>query len=359
MATLHTHHPGPTDPTGPRRWNVAPVPQSLHIPAIARLLAPRPTDDELRQAAVDFQHNLLAEGFDASRLWATFQPAPDGTTLLGQACMVVPSSGRTAGVYCSFEHPHTTTPSHILGYPLSDAQTAERFDQRVALLRESLHWLRTSAKKIGIDIHLAQALIEPSQEDLADAFVAAGFSRLAELAYLRRDIPRFGRMAPPTFPKGVTLVRVADLGWEAAQEPLLAAMQRSYIHTHDCPALCAIRQAKDVLASHKAVGLFDPSLWTIVMHQHKPEGCLLLNPFAQQETVELVYIGLGPLLRGQGIASALLQHALCTLQTLGTRRLACAVDLANTPALKLYKNTKFRQFAKRLGLIADVRQAAH
>ena len=39
------------------------------------------------------------------------------------------------------------------------------------------------------------------------------------------------------------------------------ALDRSYVDTMDCPELCGMRATADILASHKATGEFDPSLW--------------------------------------------------------------------------------------------------
>lgn len=353
MATLHTQSV-PTGPA-PSGWRVVRVPEELRLAAIARLLPPRQDEHELRQAALDFHASLAEASGDTAQVWAAVESSPAGVRL-GQVAMAVPANGRTAGIYLSGEPPiGIDHPIEVLGVDVSVLNTNQRALQRTACARAALLWLRGEAKAQGIDVHLAQSLIEPHQSDIEAALLSAGFVKLAELAYLRRDIPRYGRLERPALPAGVGLVSMRELGWTRGTPMLLQAMSRSYEGTLDCPMLCEIRKVEDVLTSHKSVGIMDESLWQVVTLHGEPHGCILLSPFEQHETVELVYLGLGPALRGMGLAQTLLKHAVATLQDRHTRCLACAVDLQNTPALKLYKGAKFRQFAKRVGFIADVR----
>ena len=180
--------------------------------------------------------------------------------------------------------------------------------------------------------------------------------KLAELGYLRRDISRFARYDRPVWPEGVRVTRMSELPWDTGQSMLVRAMEASYIGTLDCPALCGMRTVEDVLASHKSVGAFDPALWWLVTLNGQPAGCMLLSRFPAHETVELVYLGVGSALRGKGIAAGLLSLALAELQSLGERSLACAVDLNNTPAMRLYKRERFKEFARRTALIRDLRR---
>ena len=84
---------------------------------------------------------------------------------------------------------------------------------------------------------------------------------------------------------------------------------------------------------------------------------MLLTPCPSQESVELVYVGIGPELRGRGIGAGLITLALSRLGGRRETTLACAVDLANGPALKLYKNAKFRQFASRTAMVMSLRKS--
>jgi ribosomal protein S18 acetylase RimI-like enzyme len=271
----------------------------------------------------------------ASRLWVSV--LQDGT--VGEAAQVVPSSGRTAGVYLA---PGTT--SGVTG----------RFvhQQRVAVINAACEAL--AAGEYGEAV-LAQGLLEPGEFDAAGAYLDAGFVKLAELGYLRREVSRFARYERPVWPAGVRVTRMSELPWDTGQSLLVRAMEASYIGTLDCPSLCGMRTVEDVLASHKSVGTFDPALWWLATLDGTPAGCMLLSRFPAHDTVELVYLGVSPVLRGKGVAAGLLDLALHELQTLGERSMACAVDMNNKPALALYKRCRFKEFARRSALIRDLR----
>ncbi|MCU0688561.1 MAG: GNAT family N-acetyltransferase [Phycisphaerales bacterium] len=393
MASLTGHIPTRDDAFG-EGWAVVPVPtddQALELAAIARLLPNRGDEHALRQAAEDFRLSVLEGSLAAipngastsslpnpgtPRLFAAMERASAGPVdgygdglpaRLGQTAMVVPAVGRTAGVYLSPEPLGGMNPFEVLGIETMPGGPGVRQAQRIALAAHIRQWLAGVAKQDGVQIDLAQALIELGQEQVGKALLAAGFTRLAELAYLRRDIPRYGRVeTPDTSSLQATDIRVVNLstltseiGAAAADELLLEAMSASYQQTLDCPLLCEIRRPSDVLASHRSVGVHDPTLWFVLLRREGQRwagaGCMLLSPFAEHQTVELVYLGLGPSVRGRGLAGALMGLGLDLLQSRGTRCLACAVDMANTPAMNLYKRLKFRAFARRVGYIADVR----
>ncbi len=280
----------------------------------------------------------LARG-QASRLWVAV--LEDGS--VGEVAQVVPSSGRTAGIYLA--------PASARGARGAAREGTRR--QRVAVINAACEAL--SRGEYGETV-LAQGLLEPSEVEAADAYLQAGFYRLAELAYLRREVSRFARYDRPDWESaGVRVTRMSEMPWDTGQTMLALAMDASYEGTLDCPALCGMRTVDDVLDSHKSVGAFDPSLWWLVIENGRPCGCMLLSRFPAHDTVELVYLGVGAALRGRGIGAGLLGLALAELQALGEKSLACAVDMNNAPALSLYKRAKFKEFARRTALIRDLR----
>ena len=87
------------------------------------------------------------------------------------------------------------------------------------------------------------------------------------------------------------------------------AIAGSYTDTLDCPSLSGMREMEDVLAGHKAVGPFDPQLWSVAVRGGKAAGCLLLSEIPARRGLELVYLGLAPFARGQGLGRALMLRA--------------------------------------------------
>lgn len=222
-------------------------------------------------------------------------------------------------------------------------------------------------------VALVQGLLEPHETDAATALARAGFIRLGDLAYMRRSLPRArgfdrGRSSRTSragrhaefgesfvWPAGVTVTRVSDVSPGDRDALLAAALERSYIDTQDCPELCGLRDVADVLDSHKSVGDYDPSLWWIINYQGNPEGAMLLSACPEQQTIELVYLGISPTLRGKGIGSAMLALGLKELTGRPESTISCAVDTRNLPALKLYTRAGFQEFSLRVPMVMGIR----
>ena len=199
--------------------------------------------------------------------------------------------------------------------------------------------------------HLAQVLLDPEEQSVIGLYQRAGFSKLAELMYLSRDLRR---------------ERASELGsgfvtktYSSETHPLfIRAITASYNGSLDCPSLAGRRDIHDILAGHKAVGTFDPALWTVLLeHHHDPIGVSLLNKSSHSDSIELVYFGLTPNGRGRGLSDVLLQHALHAAVKHNARTITLAVDSRNTPALKLYHRHGFRDVCSRVALIRDLREA--
>lgn len=211
------------------------------------------------------------------------------------------------------------------------------------------------------EIRMLQALLDPQQVALAASHAQAGFTKLAQLGYLRATLPRANSVPPAaaqsrklaSLAPGITVRSMADLGAQGDAH-LTAALEQTYIQTADCPALCGLRRSSDVIASHRSVGHYDPTMWTIVYQNSLPSGCVLLSVCTDDGAVELVYLGLGPALRGRGLGRELLALAMQGLALGGQRTLACAVDLANAPALRMYQTAGFKRFAARDAFILPV-----
>ncbi|MBL8763369.1 MAG: GNAT family N-acetyltransferase [Phycisphaerae bacterium] len=211
---------------------------------------------------------------------------------------------------------------------------------------------------------LAQVLLDVEPSSLSRVFGVAGFSRLANLAYLRRSLPvRVTRPAGfkigTSLGPGIDAITLAELGARGGAGPsadaiAAEAMERSYEATLDCPELCGMRRTSDVLALHKSVGEFDPNLWWIIFDRGEASGCMFLNRCAGMRAVELVYLGLAPALRGRGLARKLLEAGVEALAGGREVTLACAVDTRNTPARRLYESVGFRGYATRAAYIRTI-----
>lgn len=264
---------------------------------------------------------------ELANMWASVEP--DGRSVR-QVCLAVPGAGRTATMF-------TSTPG-------DGAQALE------------LGAVIGAVCGAAAESCLAQALLEPVEALAMEAFAHAGFERLADLAYLRRPTPSASaarRSPEPTLPQDVFLRPLAP----SDESALTGVLDRTYIDTLDCPRLCELRTTDEVLESHRAAGKFDPALWWMIDLEHdgarRTEGVMLFNPCPAQGTIELVYLGLAPALRGRRLAQPLLEFGIrqCALRAGAMRTITCAVDRRNTPAIRLYERAGFRESALRIAYV--------
>jgi len=186
-----------------------------------------------------------------------------------------------------------------------------------------------------------ESLTDPSALCLGDALRLSGFRNITQLLYLRRRLANGIEM--PAGPH--------DLGWvsheEAGDELFARALEQTYVGSLDCPEVMGVRQTADVLASHRAVGIFDPRRWWVALCGGEPVGVLLLSRFREEKVSEVVYMGVAQPSRGTGVGNALLAKASASANADGVTSLALAVDRRNAPARRLYERWRFRLLAAR------------
>ncbi len=209
-------------------------------------------------------------------------------------------------------------------------------------------------------VRVIQSLPEPDEDWACEAYAASGFTHCGTLAYMRLRLSRSDAMKPAgsTVRDDVSIKPVQALGDIAKwRKRMVSGLEASYVDSLDCPELWGVRETADVLDSHLATGEFDPSLWWLVEHAHSAQGVALFNPMGDGIGCELVYVGIGPALRGAGLGRTLLSMGIATCAARGLREMTCAVDRRNAPALRLYESLGFREFARREAFVQRI--AAH
>ncbi|MFN7020277.1 MAG: GNAT family N-acetyltransferase [Phycisphaerales bacterium] len=343
------------------------VPPELLLAAAERLVGDQSPDPH--HAAERFLDNAGTVGIDLGLMWATV--SGERPISVRQVVLAVVGAGHTAMLFIS--GPERRGVGAIRRSP---PRAEPPWGPMVALSeREAL--LRTACRRVAEGFggkpaaRMAQALLESHEKDALQAFLAAGFTRVGDLAYLRRS----ERQPPPwsPLPTGARLRTVGDLLSEGrsigdVDAMVSSVLERTYIDTKDCPELCGLRAPTEVLASHRAVGRYDPDLWWIVFDEARPVGCMLFNIVPEQEGVELVYLGLAPEVRGRGLGAGVLARGLRHLLgwadaqaeratgdrkrvLVGTGGVMCAVDTRNAAALRLYRSLGFQRFAARIPMV--------
>lgn len=289
----------------------------LRLAAAQRLVEASARGD--RKAGERFLNDAGAFGIDTRGLWAS--PDPGHPDRARHAYLGVPGAGRTLTIFVSPLHRESDAP------------------ELAALIDE--------ATRVEGQGRLSQVLLEPGDALIRSAFIQAGFREIAELAYLNRPRPGPEFDGEVEWGQGVVVRR-----WRLGDDEVVAqTLERTYEGTLDCPDLCGMRDPMDVVASHRATGVFDPNLWWLIEADGRCEGVMLFNPCPAQSMVELVYLGLSPALRGRGLARRLMRFALSKLADRNEREVSCAVDLRNTPAMRLYASLGFKETSRRRALV--------
>jgi ribosomal protein S18 acetylase RimI-like enzyme len=188
---------------------------------------------------------------------------------------------------------------------------------------------------------LIQALTEPHGESaLAGALARAGLEPLAMLAYLRRSVLPLERDLPLP----------PDIEWRhygyLKRRQFAETIAETYQDSLDCPRLAGLRTVDDAITTHKHTGFFTASAWNLAMKNRLPAGVVLVNNL--QGRGEVVYLGTVGSARRQGIGRALITRAIRDTALMGLPTIGLAVDVANTPALRLYEAAGFREIRRRM-----------
>ena len=313
------------------------IPKTHTLDALERLVSV----GNARLGAKRLKDNAAQHGIDLDLLWGVIEDPETPSARVTQVCMIVPGSGATG--MCFLSNPNSD-PS--LGSTLLQTQ-----DLRAAM-STALEQLHVYA---GDRIKLAQCLIEESHAWARDVCDHAEMTCVGTLDYMRVPQTELRSLPRDATPErdGFSVRRMTNDPRD--DRTLASVLERSYEDTLDCPELCGLRSASEVLASHKSTGVYSPANWWILTRSNEPVGCCLLTHCPASESVELVYLGLAKEARGFGLGRDLLIHALRELRTeQRTREITCAVDRRNTPAGNMYRSIGFSTFDARVGFVRRI-----
>ncbi len=117
-------------------------------------------------------------------------------------------------------------------------------------------------------------------------------------------------------------------------------VERTYVDTRDVPELNGLRDIQSTLEGYGSTIEGVPKTWWAVQCQGVNIGCLLLTPSATK-WCEITYLGLEPEWRGQGLSKVVMSFVRDWALEHGIEGLTLAVDLRNTPAIRLYQSFGF------------------
>lgn len=186
----------------------------------------------------------------------------------------------------------------------------------------------------------AQAIVEQDRPDHRAALEAAGFPYLTDLLYLQRPL---GVPSPQPGAVAHRLVPYSD----ASAARFAAVIERTFTDSHDCPGFTGIRSAANALRSYRCAGDFTPQRWRLVERGPEDVAVILVNDRPEERAREIIYFGVVPEARRQGLGQELVATALHEARDAGLDCVVAAVDASNAPALDLYSRLGFLPASRR------------
>jgi ribosomal protein S18 acetylase RimI-like enzyme len=190
-----------------------------------------------------------------------------------------------------------------------------------------------------LDLCFGQVVIDPEDLALGEMLERNGFPHLTDLHYLLCPVNSARVARPP-----------ATIEMEIFDEPTNAGrfvrvLEQTYQGTFDCPELDGLRTPEEALAGHRATGKFDPGRWRLIRWNGRDAGLLLISDHPDRELWEIVYLGVVPEARGQGLGEAVVQWAIADARA-ASRPIALAVDTRNFAARRIYERAGFVELAR-------------
>jgi mycothiol synthase len=196
------------------------------------------------------------------------------------------------------------------------------------LVRAAVAWVRQRGAK------LAQAILPANDVARAGPLLRSGFRHITQLHYLRHHLVDIAPL--PVMPA----MRLQP--WTPDLEPVFhETLLHTYEGTLDCPELNGVRTIEEIIAGHRAQGIWRPERWWLAFQDNQPAGVGLLTELFDQGGWDLSYVGVVPPMRQRGLGRALTVHALHAAQEAGTLQLMVAVDKRNAAALQMYQSLGF------------------
>ena len=218
---------------------------------------------------------------------------------------------------------------------------AEQGDAGLSLLRGAADFIDQR------QIPLAQLVVSDNDGYSTTSCEAAGFPRFATLLYLFVELSRDERRRELSrLPASPPTLRFLGSAGDQPQR-LQAAVEQTYVGTLDCPGLDGVRSLDQVLDGYRSQGRHRPEHWYLVQAEGQDVGALILAEHPGLGNWELIYMGLAPHVRGRAWGEAVVRFAIDVATREGAERLVCAVDAANTPAVKVYRRLGFVDWAER------------
>lgn len=316
--------------------HVVPASGSRLIPALNILYEAMPIEERTTRVAESAQAATAGQ-LDLSRLLlAELNGKPVGALLL----RMQPSE--VAFVWAPIVSGDAT---NIVSSPSSKQVAVNSEVIEDALLQAAAQNIEESNAWIG------QSLLELPQSRERAAFSRNGFSHLTDLRFLEFRVASYDESNTPI--TGELKDQRNYIAYRRARNRLRFAnvIEQTYRGSQDCPEINGIRSAIQSLKVYEASGPVIPDMWRVYCQDGNDVGVILMIDRSEQNTWEVIYLGVVESARRQGIARVMLTEAMRAARAALVKRLLIVVDSRNLPAIRLYKSLGFVQFDVRAAYV--------
>jgi len=189
-------------------------------------------------------------------------------------------------------------------------------------------------------VEMTQVFLSSPDIETIAVLQYAHFRHLADLMYMACQSERFPLVAPDP----CELMYVPYDGSQRGR--LIRLIEKTYEGTLDCTALNGVRDVDHIINGYQATGIYRPDNWLFV-RSDEDIGVLLLADHPKARHWELMYMGLVPEARGRGWGRQIARYAQWLARGANVERIVVAVDVANTPAVDMYRSAGFEMWDKR------------
>jgi len=197
-------------------------------------------------------------------------------------------------------------------------------------------------------IWIGQSLLETHQDEQSLELAQHGFPRLTDLVFMKCSVPVLPEDAVSADSPRTEIWESEPFDVAANGAEFAALVEQTYESTCDCPELNGTRDGWESLESHRQAGEYSPERWRLYRYEGQPAGLLLLAQHPPEAVWEVVYFGITPRFRGMGFGQRVLESGIDLAQKNGIREIVLAVDVRNSPAMRLYEELNFTQFDRRI-----------
>jgi len=295
-------------------------------------------------ASLDAALRLQLQAFDEAERSARIEQFHDSEqreVVSLDNCLVCRRGSRIVGVLLLVSQSDGTMyvwPAETLGglHPQDDMEI------RRALYEEATHVVDAPGVWIG------QSLLETDQDEQSEELAQHGFPRLTDLVFMNCSVPVLPERAKSADATCSELWESEPFDESANGVEFAALVEQTYESTCDCPELNGTRDGWESLDSHRQAGEYSPERWRLFRHEGQPAGLLLLAQHPPEAVWEVVYFGIAPRFRGMSFGQRVLEAGIDLAQKNGIREIVLAVDVRNSPAMRLYERLNFTQFDRRI-----------